>query len=178
VSTFINQHNDLLDTDLGTAFLESEPAPLHVIVPVRWGNSLHGNSHGLELTSDLSLTKWWRWTSSYSLLRIQLTRDTAGSALSQERTVEGKSPQHRFNFQSSMDLPANLELDWMFRFVSELPNLRVPKYATSDVRLAWRPRQILELSVVGKNLHDRAHPEFSTPIEIQRSIFGQLTLRW
>jgi iron complex outermembrane receptor protein len=178
LSTFINQHDDTLDTELDTAFVEDVHPPRHVVVPVHWGNNLHGNSHGLELTSDLRLTPWWRWTTSYSFLRIQLTRDVPGSALSQERAVEGNSPKHQFSFQSSMDLPANFALDWMFRSVASLPNLRIPKYATSDVRLGWRPRPAIELSVVGRNLHDPQHPEFSTAVEIQRSVLGQMTLRW
>ena len=178
LSTFINQHNDNLDTELGTAFVEDDPAPRHVAIPVRWVNNLHGNSHGLEVTSDLRLTEWWRWTTSYSLLRIQMTRDQAGSPLSQEPAAEGNSPQHQFSSQWSIDLPANLELDWMFRYVSALPNVRVPEYTTSNVRLGWRPHRVVELSVVGKNLHDPQHPEFSTAVEIQRSVWGQLNLRW
>jgi iron complex outermembrane receptor protein len=178
LSTFINQHNGNLDTELGTAFLENEPAPRHVTIPVRWVNNLNGNSHGLELTTDLRLNEWWRWTTSYSLLRIQMTRDKTGSALSQELAAEGNSPQHQFSFQSSMDLPANLAFDWMFRSVSKLPNINIPGYATSDVRLGWQPHRIVEFSVVGKNLHDPRHPEFSTAIEIQRSAWLQMTFRW
>jgi iron complex outermembrane recepter protein len=178
LSTFINQHNGHLDTELGTAFLEDVPAPRHVAIPVRWVNNLHGNSHGLETTSDLRLTEWWRWTSSYSLLRIQMTRDKAGSQLSQEPVAEGNSPQHQFSFQSSMDLPGHLELDWMFRSVSALANVRVPRYATSDVRLGWQPHRVVEFSVLGRNLHDPRHPEFSPAVEIERSVLGQLTFRW
>jgi iron complex outermembrane recepter protein len=178
LSTFVNQHNDDVSTELGTPFVEAQPAPTHVVVPVHWGNGLHGNSHGLELTSDLRFTEWWRWTASYSLLRIQLTPDATGTDLSQQRSGEGNSPRHQVGFQSSMDLPAKLELDWMFRYVSELPNVRVPDYATSDVRLAWRPTAAVELSVLGKNLHDPQHPEFSGGAEIRRSVLGQVTLRW
>jgi iron complex outermembrane recepter protein len=178
LSTFINQHDDNLDTELGTAFVEDVPAPRHVTIPVRWVNNLHGNSHGMEVSSDYRLAEWWRWTTSYSLLRVQMTRDKVGSALSQELAAEGNSPRHQFNFQSSMDLPAHFSLDWMFRSVSALPNVRVPRYATSDVRLGWRPHPVVELSVVGKNLHDGAHPEFSPAIEIQRSVWGQVDFRW
>jgi hypothetical protein len=46
------------------------------------------------------------------------------------------------------------------------------------VRLGWRPHRVVELSVVGKNLHDPQHPEFSTAVEIQRSVWGQIAFRW
>jgi iron complex outermembrane recepter protein len=178
LSTFLNQHDDLLSTQLGTSFIETTPAPTHAVLPVKWANGLHGNSHGLELTSDLRLADWWRLTSSYSLLRIQLAPDGPGTDLSQQRVGEGNSPEHQFSFQSSMDLPAGLEFDWMFRYVSKLPNVSVPAYSNSDVRLAWHPTTPIELSVMGKNLHQPHHPEFSGGVEVQRGVFGQLTLRW
>ena len=46
-----------------------------------------------------------------------------------------------------------------------------------DLRLAWQPRKDLELSLVGQNLLDNAHPEYgssfilSTPSEIQRGVY-------
>jgi hypothetical protein len=129
---------------------------------VRGENRFHGNSHGLELTSGLRLAKWWRRTASYSLSRIQLTRDAIGSALSQGHGAEGKSNQHQFSFQSSMDLPANFG---------------VPKYATSDVGLGWHDHRLLNCLSLEKTCMPQ-HPEFSTAVEIQRSVSGQLTFRW
>jgi iron complex outermembrane receptor protein len=46
-----------------------------------------------------------------------------------------------------------------------------------DLRIAWRPRKNLELSVVGQNLFDDQHPEFGAPgsqMEIPRSIYGKV----
>jgi iron complex outermembrane receptor protein len=178
VSTFANQYDDLLSTDVATPFTETVGSASRVILPLNWSNNLHGNSHGAEITADFQPAKWWRFSGSYSNLTIQLTRDPNTQDLSQERTGEGNSPHHQVQIHSSIDVSEHLDFDWMFRYVSELPNLRIPAYATSDVRLAWRPTLNLELSVNGKNLHDPWHPEFSQSVEIPRSIFAQLVVRW
>ena len=84
-----------------------------------------------------------------------------------------------------MSLPGHVELDARLRFVDELrvvDNGRtgtVPEYFSLDLRLGWRPRQNLELSIVGQNLLDNRHPEFGFPNanrhEIQRSVYGKVT---
>ncbi len=177
-SAFLNQHDDLLSTELKPAFFESNPPPNHAILPANWANGLHGNSYGLELTADVRLTERWRWTGFYSFLSVRLTPDHLGSDASQERLGEGNSPRHQSGFKSSMDLPAKLELDAMFRYVSSLPAPAIPPYTTVDLRLAWRPKAPLELSIVGRNLFDPQHPEFSGGVEIQRHVRGQMTWRW
>jgi iron complex outermembrane receptor protein len=66
----------------------------------------------------------------------------------------------------------------MLRFVDFLPRPYVPRYAELDLRLAWRPRPGLELSIVGANLLDPSHPEFNGgsgfQTEVQRSVYGKV----
>jgi iron complex outermembrane receptor protein len=178
LSAFFNQHDDLLSTEVSAPFSENASDGARVILPLRWANNLHGSSHGVEVTGDYRPLDWWRWTASYSGLRIQLTRDEGTQDLTQERTGEGNSPRHQVQVQSSMDLGDKWDFDWIFRYVSQLPNLRIPGYANSDLRLAWRPSFNVELSVVGRNLHDPQHPEFAGGSEIQRSVYAQLVWRW
>jgi iron complex outermembrane receptor protein len=182
LSSFFNQHDDVLSTEVSPLFAEAAPAPLHLVLPLRFGNGLHGNSHGFELTSDLRATPWWRWSAAYSLLRVQLTRNPGSTDVSQEVRGEGISPRHQIEWQSYVNLPRGLELDWLFRYVSKLPALAVPGYATSDVRLGWRPNRTVELAVIGKNLHQARHLEFSGGssgnTQVRRRVYGEVTLRW
>jgi iron complex outermembrane receptor protein len=59
----------------------------------------------------------------------------------------------------------------------------VPSYFNFDVRLAWRPAKSLELALVGQNLLENRHQEFRSEqfskqiFEIERSVYGKLTLR-
>lgn len=56
----------------------------------------------------------------------------------------------------------------------------IPDYLQLDARLGWRPMAGLELSVVGQNLLESAHPEFTgnlfgrPPIDIQRGVYGKV----
>ena len=53
----------------------------------------------------------------------------------------------------------------------------MPAYTALDLRLGWRPRKNVEVSVGGQNLLDRRHPEFNaaaTRSEIERSIYAKV----
>jgi iron complex outermembrane receptor protein len=81
-----------------------------------------------------------------------------------------------------MDLPGNVELGLVFRYVDNLPKPFVEKYAGLDMRLAWRIHKSLELSVVGQNLLQGNHTEFipsSPPAkDIERSVYGKIACRF
>ena len=111
---------------------------------------------------------------------MQLHLTGAGRDASTERSDEGRNPHHQMYLKSSMDLPANLMLDLMGRYVDSLPSINVPSYVAVDARVSWAPRKDLELSIVGRNLLDSQHPEFapsfvrSTMAEIERSVFAKV----
>ena len=69
----------------------------------------------------------------------------------------------------------------MVRHVDNLNSPHVPSYTAFDARVAWRPRQNLEVALVGRDL-GRAHLEFSElygidlPTEVERSLLVQVAL--
>jgi iron complex outermembrane receptor protein len=180
-SSFFNHLDDLVSTELQPAFVETDPPPARVVLPVEFGNGIYGNCHGAEITADARLTSWWRTTGSYSYLDVQATKDAGSRDVSQERRYEGLIPHHQFQTQTSLDAPGGLSFDWMFRRVSDVEDGPIPAYATSDVRVAWQWQTGLEVAVVGRNLHQPHHPEWPSgsgaPIEIERGVYAQLTLR-
>ncbi|RJQ65679.1 MAG: TonB-dependent receptor, partial [Desulfobacteraceae bacterium] len=70
-----------------------------------------------------------------------------------------------------------INFDLWFRFVSSLPERDVDKYSVMDARLAWKIHPKLELSLVGQNLFERGHEEFSS-LEVERSIYGKIDWRF
>lgn len=180
-SAFFNQLDDVLSTELLTAVVETTPPPPRLILPVTFANTLHGNSHGAEVTLDWRTTTWLRSTANYSYLRIQLTRDPGSQDVSQERRGEGQSPRHQVQAQASIDLPAGLQLDWMWRYLSELPAAGVAAYHTSNVRLGWQIVPGLELALVGRNLHEARHLEWPSGaggnVQVERSLYVTATWR-
>jgi iron complex outermembrane receptor protein len=60
----------------------------------------------------------------------------------------------------------------------------VDAYFTFDLRLGWRPTDGVELAIVGQNLAASEHLEFTpelintTPTEVQRSVYGKVTVNF
>jgi iron complex outermembrane receptor protein len=177
-STFFNDHDDLISNEVKDPFTEAAPAPLHIVLPLSWGNSLQGHSHGAELVSDWRATDWWRLNATYSYLRINLRRDSNSKDFSTEASIEGSSPRHQATLQSFLNLSDNWEVNWMFRVVSELQSQKVPAYATSDLNICWRPSANVELSLVGQNLHHAHHTEYSEGLEVERGAYGKVSWQW
>lgn len=182
LATFYNVYHDLrtLEPDATASFMETTPSPAHVVFPVYAANKMYGETYGFELSSQWSVVKWWRITANYTFLQMQLHLDkNSGDTISE--STEGDSPQQQVALLSAMDLPWHLELDCVARYVDSLPGLKVPAYATVDLRLAWKPIKNLEIAVVGQNLLDPRHPEFKQTLlpaqntQVERSVYGKVT---
>ena len=72
----------------------------------------------------------------------------------------------------------------MPRYVGVLGAFDVPAYVELDARLAWRPRQNLELSLTGQNLIHRRHLEFAPALifteatAVERGGFLMVSMRF
>jgi iron complex outermembrane receptor protein len=83
-------------------------------------------------------------------------------------------PPHQWMLRSALTPRAGHELDAIIRRVAELPVPVVPAYTAVDARYGWRVHPNLELSLVGRNLFDRSHPEFGAApgrSEQERAVF-------
>jgi iron complex outermembrane receptor protein len=123
----------------------------------------------------VQIKSWWRVRGGYTFMDKRI-RSTDPAVLPASGSVEGNDPHNQVLLQSMMDLPENFQLDLTARYVDSLPDPGVPSYFSLDARLAWHYRNV-EVAIVGQNLLDDQHPEFGT-IEIPRSIYGSLTVRW
>lgn len=179
VAAFYNVYDKLSSVEAGTLFIEMANAAPHLIFPVSSGNNARGETYGVETAVQWQALEWWRLQTSYSYLQIQLHTDETSLLRDVE---EGQSPHHQFNFRSSMDLPHNVQLDTFLRYVDNLPEREIDSYLEMDVRLGWKPVKHMEFSLAGRNLLDSSHAEFRAVgigmpvIEVQRSIFGQVSL--
>lgn len=151
VTGFYNALDDVLSTDSAAQFVEPAGSPTRLVIPVSFGNTLHGQAKGAEVSADVRATPWWRWTGYYAYVHIDMTRDADSRDVSQVRRTEGLSPRHQVLVQSSIDIAR----DWMFdasvRHVSDLPAGPIPAYTTGDVRLGWQMTPELELALVGRD---------------------------
>ena len=144
-------------------------------------NQLDAEGYGVEVSSTWSVTEFWRLTGGYTWMQIDIdaSKSLDFTALGQE----DDTPQHQFSVRSLLDLPWNLQLDTSVFWVDDVSNQFVGDYARLDMRLGWRPRPGLELSVVGQNLTENSHNEFGNSFtrfatSVPRSIYGKLTWRY
>lgn len=184
---FYNTYDKLFTTESGSTYVDAQTGAL--TLPVNRANKGSGETYGAEVAVTWKITDWWRLTGSYSYVKMNLHADpslAASSAASFER-IEGQSPQNQVYLRSSFDLPRHVQFDLTGRYSDALKGFTpgIPAYFTMDARLAWKPRPNLEVAIVGQNLLDNAHAEFGTStlvrsplVEVQRSIYGQITLRW
>ena len=71
VAAFFNNYHNLFSEDFaGSPFVESNPAPTHVLIPVRFGNGLLGAGTGGEISPEWRPTSFWRLRGSYSYLHL------------------------------------------------------------------------------------------------------------
>jgi iron complex outermembrane receptor protein len=170
---FYNDYNDLRSQEQ-----VNPPAPY----PLVFANQQRGESYGAELTADYRVSNWWRLRAGHTELRVHI-RPKPGSTDTSFGKAEAGDSNHYFTLRSSFDLPRHVEFDPAFRYVSRItnPRLAVPGYSELDLRLAWKPRPQVEFSVVGQNLLHDQHAEYGllpSLKEIERAVFGKLTLAW
>ena len=177
LAAFYNRYDDI--RSVGPA--PGAPAPLYI------QNNLEGHTHGLELDSTYEINPGWRVRAGYALL-VESIQVKPGRVDLNNGLSETADPRNQFSLRSSWDLPRRFELDAGLRWVDELrvngggAPASVPAYWEMDVRLAWRPLEDLELSLVGQNiLHDH-HREYGAPSptreEIERSIYAKVAWRY
>jgi len=174
---YYHVYDNLRSLELGP----QETANGFAVLPVVFGNKIHGKTYGGAASLSYQLTDWWRWNGGYTLLLKDLdvepgSRDVSGGS------AEGNDPTHQFFIRSMIDLPHELEFDAGLRYVDSLPEPFVPSYLVLDVRVAWRPTRNWEFAIVGQNLFDNHHPEFGAagPLreEVEHSVYGKVTWRF
>lgn len=183
-TAFYNRYRDLVTflQSSGDSFVETFPSPVHVVAPFQAQNKMEGESYGGELSAEIRMTPKWRLKAAYSFLQIQLHLVSGGTDTAAEAAGEKRSPHHQLSLRSSVDIRDNVQFDAWLRYVDNLPDLNIPSYVTLDLRLGWKPRKNMEVSVVGQNLLDSQRPEFISEIvdtrgtEVQRGVY--VNMKW
>lgn len=158
----------LLFTGLGITYPPTNPAACPSALqnlPVYYAtsqvsNSLTGWSNGAEITVDWLATPNWRLQLSYSWSRLDMNE--YGNAFQQNsaRLLEKSTPRHHGSLRSQWNIDNKQQLDLWLRTSAGFERLdapytttvRVPGYATLDLRYAYRVDKNLEVALIGRNL--------------------------
>lgn len=181
LALFYNRYRNLRTLEAGTPFTENDPPPPHTVNPFFFDNRMRGQTGGGELTVNFQPLAGWLLQANYSYLRMNLDLES-GSTDTFSEAAERQAPRHQVWLRSAMDLPWNLTLDLMGRYVGGMTAFDVDSYVEMDVRLAWRdPSGQWEAAVVGQNLLHKSHAEFNAAAsrsEIERGVYASLTCRF
>lgn len=180
IAAFYNDYNELIDYVRTPTFTEGIPS--YKVSNAVAGNYFQGNTYGAEVALTYQPSAWWRLQANYTYLNMDIDSDVAGADATK---FTDRNPGHQIQFRSSFDLPHNVQLDLLARYVTKMDGFTrmmggaytMPEYWSADVRLAWKPCKDVELSIVGQNLLDEAHPEFNSVgiYETERAVSGKLT---
>jgi iron complex outermembrane recepter protein len=180
ITGFYNHYHNLFSEDIsGATYLETDPEPVHFLLPAQFGNGLLGYTKGVEIAPEYRPANFWRLRGSYSFLHMNIGKSPNSQDIGTAASIVGSSPQHQATVQSAFDLTKRLQLDLTYRFVSALPAQGVPAYSTGDARFGWRLNRKLDLSFVGENLFQPWHVEYAGDpgplVGIKRSVYAKLT---
>lgn len=179
IAGYYNRYENLI-------VLDNDPlvfGPGGILQTVSFVNGGEATSFGAEISADWRVNDWWRLRGAYSYQNIDYTGDADTSIDSSDR-FEGLTPRHQGSLRSQFDLTPEVELDFWFRTQSGLTESGVAGYVDMDVRLGWRPRADLELSITGRNLLQGQRQDFnqsiypSPPGQVERSVFGQIEFKF
>ncbi len=181
VAGFYQVYDDLSSTEPRAARFVADPAP-HVELPLQFDNKAHGHTYGVETAVNWQAAPWWRLMLASTFLHMHIEGDPSSRATNVQ-AQEGDSPQHQLHLRSYVNLPYDVELDTALYYVDHLSNQGVPSHVRVDVRLGWHPSQAVELSLALQDLSDEHQLEFGRPdrvkpTEIERSVYGKITLRF
>jgi iron complex outermembrane recepter protein len=181
---FYDGYDDLQSIEPGAPFLESDPAPVHLVIPVTYQNHLRGEAHGLEISTNWKVLPKWTISPGYAFEGIHMHLDPASQDTTSVGVAEGSSPRHSAQLRSRVDLPHGLEWNTTAYFVDRLASGNVPSYTRLDTQLSWKWAERGTVSLVGQNLLQDHHFEFQDPTQsimanqVKRSGYVQVSWRY
>lgn len=177
LAAFYHRYSDLISGETGSPVMMGG----YAISTTAFANGIKGRIYGFEGVLNWKPTARLRLEATYAFMETDMKSTEAGQT--GEANYDGTSPRHQFGFRSLWNLTDTVELDTFLHFTDET-HFRSGSVSTCwnlDLRLGWRPREGLELSVVGQNLLHSQQQEFDVirypdyPAEIPRGIFGKVT---
>jgi outer membrane receptor protein involved in Fe transport len=183
-AVFFNDYQDLLSGEPGAVRVETDPAPVHFLLPINIANLEHGETHGLEIFANAKLAARWTLSPGYTFLSMHLHRDATSLDTGTALQTEGTIPNQQAQLRSNVNLPWRWQWTTSAYFVGRLVYPKIPSYTRLDSNLAWQASERFSLGLVGQNLLQSLHSEYgggTTTVnasEIRRSAYARITWRF
>jgi iron complex outermembrane receptor protein len=157
----------------------------HLVENSPVGNGTSGYGRGAELSVDWLPSGRLRLQGALSLFKTSTIADYSAGEFETDR--DSGSPRRQWSLNAFWNAGRNAELTLGLRRVGDVSpaiGIYLSGYTELDARLAWRPRENMELSLQGRNLLHARHQEYASELQevaltaMQRSLFGQISLRF
>jgi iron complex outermembrane receptor protein len=178
VATFYNNYDKLTS-------LESQPPQpgVPLVAPLQYGNKVHGDTWGGEISSTLQVTSQWRLSGSYSLLEATFENERSSTDTGSAADDQGSAPENQFQLHSNLDITKNVQFNSAVYYVGRVPEFDIPSYFSTDLNVTWQIREGMALQVGVLNLLDNNHPEYgerqgTIASQTPRTIYAELSYKF
>ncbi|HVB87620.1 MAG TPA: TonB-dependent receptor [Candidatus Dormibacteraeota bacterium] len=184
ISSYYNLYDHQETAEPAAPFLESSPTPPHLVIPTTYGNLMHGETDGLEISAEWRPASWWTLSPGYAFEQIHMHLAPGSQDTTSVAGAQGASPAHSAQLRSHVHVWRDFSWDVSSYFVDRLADPAVPSYTRLDTQVSWNFGEGTTLSLVGQNLAQDHHEEFvdSTNTErttlVKRSAFVKFTARF
>ncbi|SFV14201.1 TonB-dependent receptor plug domain-containing protein [Pseudoduganella namucuonensis] len=148
-----------------------EPVPVFGFAHRNGGNAI---TRGLELWGRWQAGRDWRLSGGMVAQDIGFSVDQGSRDAAIGTAFGTNDPKLHWLLRSSYDFSDTQQLDATLRYNGKLPNPAVPSYYEMDLQWLWKPREHIELALIGQNLLHSKHPEFGGLLG--RSVFERTAL--
>jgi iron complex outermembrane recepter protein len=143
-------------------------------LPIRFENEGAGRTNGLELTLRWEPIPTLKILASYRYFDMDISTKY-GSRDVNIATNDENDPNNQVSLRLDWDIAETWSIQARGRWVDSIDDTGVEAYSAVDLTSIWRLNPSIDISLVGSNLFDPQHAEFSGGKEIVRSIHGQFT---
>jgi iron complex outermembrane receptor protein len=159
VAAFRGRYDHSTTIEQRPTTFELDPMP-HVFVNYAYANLLAVDTAGVELSGRWVPMDDLRVDGSYSTIHFN-PRPAPGTNDPAAAAFDGGAPRHQWQIHSTAVLAPRVQVDGGLYYVGRLRQLDVPAYARFDARAEFKLTGQLSAVVVGQNLLQRSHQEFS-----------------
>lgn len=174
IAGYYNDYDKLNIDTLGTP----EVLGTYVLQRLIAQNTNKASSFGGEVLVRYDATSSWRLIGSYSYLNLKFVDKSKIVS-----SLVGKTPKNIFNINSTYQFQNKIEMNNALYLVSQLHGIDVPSYYRFDTKFSYPLTDSVNVSLVGQNLFDHRHKEFSpflyqTQTEIGRSVYASMAYKF
>ena len=169
---------DGLVVDIATYLNKYERLSYAPIPAGVFAHDADADTYGVEISSSYDICENLHIAGSYTVFQFD-PQDAVARA-----QFDNDTPQQQVQLRAFYDLTDDIEINGAAYWVDGISSVGIDDYFRLDIGVTWRPKPNIEISVWGQNLTEHRHVEDldtffqASPIEVERSVYGQISFRY